>query len=333
MVRRLFGKLGWKIQTFYPAVSQLGWAEAFWRTPPKPDMVWVPCFRQKDVTSAAFWARKWKVPLVVDPLISAFQKDVDEKRKFISTSWRGKWSQTCESRQFQLADIVVADTPAHAGYYQDTLGVAPNRLKVLYVGAEPDLFRYAPPPQASPPYDILFFGSFLPLQGVDTIIEAANLLNRPDVRWTLLGQGDMHDRARALAAGCAHVHFEPWIDYPSLPVRIARAHILLGVFGDTPKANMVIPNKVFQSMAVGRPLITRTADGYRNSGMNESEIVGWVPAADAHALAAKIDRWLHNPGCLAERGIQTRQLFDRYFGFEKMTDQMKDILETVHRFP
>jgi len=333
MVRQLFGNLGWQITTFFPSVSQLGWVQAHWRALKKPNLVWVPCFRQKDMASAAVWARKWRIPLVFDPLISAYQKDVDEKKKFTSNGWRGKWSKRRECRQFQQADIVVADTAAHADFYQNALGVTPTRLKVLYVGAEPDLFMYARAPRPEPPYDILFFGSFLPLQGVDTIIEAAKLLKRHDARWTLLGHGDMHDRARALAAGCAHIHFEPWIDYPSLPRRIARAHILLGVFGDTPKANMVIPNKVFQSMAVGRPLITRMADGYRNSGMDETEVIGWVPAADAHALAAKIDQWLRVPDWLAERGKQTRQLFDRCIGFEKMTDQMKDILETVHRLP
>ncbi len=49
----------------------------------------------------------------------------------------------------------------------------------------------------------------------------------------------------------AKVHWDDWIDYPQLHQRIAAADICLGIFGGSAKAASVIPNKVFQIVAMG----------------------------------------------------------------------------------
>lgn len=39
---------------------------------------------------------------------------------------------------------------------------------------------------------------------------------------------------------------------------MSRAHVCLGIFGDTVRADRELTNKVVEAMAVGRPLITRS---------------------------------------------------------------------------
>ena len=328
IVLRLLSDLGWNVASYHPIASQFGLFEAYLRRLRRPDLIWVPCFRQRDMASATHWARKWGVPIVADPLISAYEKEVFEREKWVPGSAMAEKRRRWEARLLVQADIVLADTPAHADFFSKELGITRDKLGVLYVGAETEYFRPAPMPSPVPPFEILFYGSFLPLQGADVIVAAARQTEAMPFRWVLLGEGPMRGEIQRRSAGLRNVTFEPWIDYKSLPGRLARAHILLGIFGTTLKADMVIPNKVFQAMSMGRPVITRAGSAYQET-LSQSDVVGWVPQGDPDALAACVRKWLASPEKLADRGKKTRVLFETYFGHEKLREMLSKILARV----
>lgn len=325
MLLKTFAELGWEVDVFYPLSSRTGLLESYFRKIRKPDLIWSPCFRQTDIESAAHWAARWQVPLIVDPLISSYQKEVFEREKWPPDSSKAHRRRDLESRLFAKGDIVVADTPAHADFFRDALRVAADKLSVLYVSAEDDHFRPLPFPTSTEPVEVLFYGSFLALQGVDVVVRAARMNPRAPVRWTLIGDGDLRPAMEREAAGAPNIVFEPWIDYAILPERVARAHILLGIFGTTPKADLVIPNKMFQAMAAGRPVITRTAASYRETLAGASAI-GWVAPGSPEALADLVHHWSRNPAALEDRGWGTRKLFDLYFSRAKMKEKLQEIL-------
>ncbi|MDP2646170.1 MAG: glycosyltransferase [Desulfobacterales bacterium] len=330
IVRGLFSDLGWKIEAFHPLASPAGLAQAYLGRLKRPDLVWVPCFRQRDISSAAHWARKWQVPLVVDPLISAYEKEVFERRKWPPGQRTAEKRRLREAGLLSKAQVVVVDTPAHGNFFSQTLNVAAERIGVLYVGAESGLFEPVPAAALQPPYEILFYGSFLQLQGVDVIVKAAQLLKDHPVTWVLLGDGDLRGQAEKLSAGCENISYEPWIDYRKLPDRIHRAHILLGIFGTTLKADLVIPNKVFQAMAAGRPLITRRSSAYGNS-LEGSDVIGWVTPGDAVSLSARVRKWIAAPSELAARGQETRKLYDQFFSHDLLRGMLQNILDKAFK--
>jgi glycosyltransferase involved in cell wall biosynthesis len=250
LVLKFFARFGWDVSFFYPTASQAGFIEAYFRRLNRPDLIWVPCFRHRDIYSASIWARRWRVPLVIDPLISAYEKEVFEKSKWPPNSKRSEKKRLYESGLFSKADIVVADTSAHADFFNQELRVSPEKIRILFVGAEADRFK-PKPVQTEPPFEILFYGSFLKLQGTDTIVEAAKMTQDINARWVLLGEGDLKIENKQKAHLHQNIEFEPWIPYDRLSERISQAHILLGIFGTTLKADLVIPNKMFQAMASG----------------------------------------------------------------------------------
>ncbi len=333
ILRQAYIKLGWQVADFHPVVSPLGDFEARLRQPPQADLVHVPCFRQRDLNAAARYARRHHLPLLFDPLISAFDKQVYERRKVSPCTTAARQLLHEEQQQFANADIVLADTPEHARFFAEILYVAPEKLQVVYVGAEDSLFRPLPH-EPRPPLEVLFYGSFIPLQGPQVIIEAARLYQGPPVRWTLLGNGPLKRMCHQDAAMLDNVTFEDWVAYDHLPVRMARADILLGVFGNTPKALRVIPNKVFQGLACGKPLITGAAPAYPDELRAELRSgITWVPMNDPAALATAVAGVAAHPDQLVEEGLRARATYERFFASAVVTAQLDTALASLRPEP
>jgi glycosyltransferase involved in cell wall biosynthesis len=332
ILREQLPRLGWEVLDFRPLISSFGDIEARWRGIPAPHLVWVPCFRQRDLAAASRWAASRGLPVVFDPLISAYDKQVDERGKLDQDSTRARRLLAWERGLFQRADLVLADTPVHADYFAQVLEVPRHKLAVVYVGAEASLFTPDPvsPEKPDTPLEALFYGSFLPLQGPDIVVEAARLYRGPPVQWTLLGQGPLRPSCEAQASGLANVRFEDWMPYDTLPARIRKARILLGVFGTTPKAGRVIPNKVFQALACGRPVVTRDAAAYpaELAGVDNSGLV-WTPAGDAQSLADRVAALASQPErvqALSRAAVETSQ---RFFSESAVCGQLATALQAL----
>lgn len=329
ILRKLLAVLGWRVVDFHPRFSALGDWEARLVGLPRPDLVWVPCFRQRDMAAAHRWAVRQSVPLVFDPLISAYDKQVDERGKLVVDGARARHLLGWERRLFQHAACVIADTPAHADYFTQVLGTLRERVAVVYVGAEAGLFSPGLVGTKTPvaALEILFYGSFIPLQGPRTVVEAARIYQGPPVKWTLMGRGPLHQACAAAAVGLDNVVFEDWLPYERLPARIRQADILLGVFGTTPKAARVIPNKVYQSLACGRAVITQPAGAYPADllRMDDSGLV-WSPAGDAPGLAARAAQLAADRARLLRLGEAAAQTSARYFSEAVVGQQLQTVL-------
>lgn len=324
----LLGDLGFQVDFFRPKISWFGKVEALIKSIDKPDYIWVPCFRHNDVLSASFFAKKMKTPLIFDPLISAYQKDVFERGKWQENDKRAIRRKNWETKIFSKPDLIVCDTHAHTNYYRNNLGVRQENLKVVYVGAEENGYIKENRKIVTKPYNILFYGSFLELQGVHVIVEAAKLAEELPINFTLVGEGACLNDVKRSAGEMHNICFKPWMPYKNLQIEIANADILLGVFGNTMKSNMVIPNKVFQAMIAGKPLITQRAEAYLGNIANNNTI-GWVKGNSPETLFRKICEWLENPTKLWDRGIQTKDIYNKHFSKSKLKLMLEDIFSAI----
>lgn len=204
----------------------------------------------------------------------------------------------------RAADMVLLDTRAHANHVGALYRLPDGKLGSFWVGAEQDLFRRAPAPPPVEPLRVLFYGQFIPLHGLDTIVAAIARIEQdtaaPPLKFTIVGTGQEQPRIDALIArlGLHSVERIDWVDYARLPALIEQSAICLGVFAADGKAARVIPNKVFQIMAVGRPLVTMDSPALREIAA-PGPAVRLVPPGDAAALAAALTdlaRELRQPG-------------------------------------
>lgn len=330
VVRVAMKSLGWTIRDFRPWFSRLGNLEATLRRLPRPSYVWVPCFRQRDAEAAVKWARRKGVPAIFDPLISAYDKQVFEHQKFGPESAEGRALRDWEARLMQKFDLVIADTDCHAEFFCECFGLAKEKVAVIPVGAEEAVFTPRPMADVSGPIRVLFYGSFIGLQGPEVIAEACRMV--PEVQWTFVGSGPLLENCQQLTQGLSNVTWIPWIPYEQLPDRIAEAHVLLGVFGSSQKAGRVIPNKVYQALACGRPVVTQQSPAYPQlllQSSREASGIQFVPAGDPVALAETVRSLAASPQQLAPLGLKARTSYERWFSAHAVESSLRDSLHRV----
>lgn len=327
ILQQLLQELGYNLIEFIPKSSALGGLQSLFTRFGKVDAVWVPCFRQSDYKAARRYASKHNISLIFDPLISAWDKAVFERKKFAEDSAKSKKLLRWEQSLFSTADLVLADTALHADFYINRLNSPSKRTVVIPVGAEEKLFVKQPSPQNDTEIEVLFYGSFINLQGPQTIVAAAKLL--PGIKFTLLGEGPLKEQCQKLAEGYPSIHFENWIDYETLPTRIGNAHILLGIFGDSPKASRVIPNKVYQALACGRPTITRFSTAYPKQLLEHQTGLFFVPPASPESLADKITEIVQGKETLKQIAAESHRNYTEYFSLSALQLRLEQALKML----
>ncbi len=325
ILRFLLTEHGYTLKDFKPKSSFFGSFQALFKDFGKVDAVWVPCFRQNDFQAAARFAAKNTIPLIFDPLISAWDKAVFERKKLKQQSRQAALLLKKEQNIFSSADLVLADTALHADFFVDFLNSNKKTTCVVPVGAEEQLFTPQPFNYDSPP-EVLFYGSFINLQGPETIVQAAALL--PGIHFTLLGSGTLKQKCMAMAQNLNNVTFKDWIAYEDLPARIGKAHLLLGIFGDSPKPGRVIPNKVYQSLACGRAVITRESKAYPDD-LVSSKGLYFVPPANPEALANTVKIVLNKGKSLEQEGKNARNIYQQYFSYNVIRKALIHSLQKV----
>lgn len=205
-------------------------------------------------------------PLVLDAFLPLHDTIVNDRRLLTrGLAERILWH--FERACLRRADVIIVDTDCQGDYYASQFGLPRERFITVLVGAEPQFSPLSAVhddaadllgPPGGPPV-VLFYGQLIPLHGVETIIAAAELARGSGARWVIVGRGQLEHLLRALPIESRHPALEwiEWVDYKRLPAMIGRATLCLGVFGSSEKAARVIPNKLFQQLACGKPVLTR----------------------------------------------------------------------------
>jgi glycosyltransferase involved in cell wall biosynthesis len=238
-------------------------------------------------------ARARRALLVFDPLVSLFDTFAGDRGLLAGDSAAGLAAGAVDRVAFALPDVVLADTRAHAEYYAAVLGVPAAKLAVVPVGALPlaGATGVARTPAAAESLRVVQYGRWSPLHGLPAVLDAAEELR--DEPWTfeLIGDGQLAgwlaDQVERRGLGSVEVHgpLPAW----RLRGRLVAADACLGVFGTSEKAARVVPNKVYDALAAGRPLVTADSPAAREL-LEDGRDALLVPAGDGGALAAALRR-------------------------------------------
>jgi glycosyltransferase involved in cell wall biosynthesis len=221
-----------------------------------------------------------RTTVVLDQLV--FAADTARDRG-VSSGLRLRLLELLDAIATSCADLVLVDTEENVAL------LAPSkRHKALAVavGAPSAWFdagEAREPRGPREPLHVVFFGLFTPLQGAVIIGEALGILAGDDgISVTMIGSGQDLAAARTAAASNPSVTWIDWMEASELPVEVSGSDVCLGIFGVTPKALRVVPNKVYQGAAAGCCIVTSDTAPQRR-GLGPDAV--YVPAGDAAALA------------------------------------------------
>jgi colanic acid biosynthesis glycosyl transferase WcaI len=187
-------------------------------------------------------------------------------------------------------------------------GIRPERISELRNWADD---HFAPDPKRGASYRgewglgqrkvALYSGNIANKQGIEIVIAAARLLaGRDDLVFVICGQGPNRGRLEQLAAGLPNVRFhdlQPAARMGEL-LALAEVHLLPQIVG---AADLVLPSKLTNLLASGRPVVATAAPG---TGLH-AEVEGCGLATtpgDAQAFAGAIARLCDDPALAAGFG-------------------------------
>ncbi len=249
-------------------------------------------------------------PIVFDAFVSLYDSNVFDRKLYTATSLRGRLDYVRDYASARLASIVLLDTTAHIDYFVQTFGLPREKFLRVPVGSDERIF-YPHDTSRAGERIVHFHGTFIPLHGIPYILEAARLLADEPIRFRIMGSGQESRRVReeAVKLGLTNVYFVDSLPLEQLPGLIASAQVCLGIFGDTAKAGRVVPNKVFEYMAMGKPIITADSPALRELFAPDAPPLVLVPPADAAALAEALRRLLHDSAQLRQLGEAAATFF------------------------
>jgi glycosyltransferase involved in cell wall biosynthesis len=286
-----------------------------------PPLVVVGFGGQLDVLLARRVCRPRRA-LVFAPLVSLSETLVEDRAVFRAGGPAARVLAALDRATFRAADLVLADTAAHADYLVG-LGAPRTCVAVWYLGVEPEFLPARPPAPAT--RRVLFYGRYLPLHGIETIVEAAARLGER-AEFVLIGGGPERPAIEALARRRgAPVAFRDEVPLAALPGELAAAAVVLGVFGAGRKAAMVVPNKVYQAAAAGRPLVTRDGPALREVLRPDEHCLA-CPPADPAALAAAVGRLLDDRALAERLGRAARAHVLERFAPERQAERLRALV-------
>jgi len=277
---------------------------------------------QFDIFLAKFFALLRGKPLVWDVFMSIYLI-AKERGLDLQDNSTVKLIRWIESRALRIPDMLIQDTDTYVHWFHEEYGISPERFRLVPTGADDRIFTPKVVSRIDNKSLVLYYGTFIPNHGVLKIMEAANFLrNEKDILFEFIGDGP--DKAQAESFSIDHelenVRFLAWMSQEELLNHIAGADICLGAFGKTPQSLMTIQNKIYECMAMGKPVITGESPAVR-AGL-PSDTVVLCSRDDPQDIASAILKLKQDPARQNILSENAGSVFREHFSIASLGQRM-----------
>lgn len=171
-------------------------------------------------------------------------------------------SEWLERFLYRRADRVMVNSP---GFLEPVTGRGAKRVELIPNGADPSMFDpnddgeiFRRSNQVTDKFVVLYAGAHGMSNDLDVVLDAAALLvDLNEIQLVLLGDGKEKPAlmARAQKMGLKNVTFLPSVPKTEMASALAGADACLAILKPLEEYKTTYPNKVFDYMAAGRPVV------------------------------------------------------------------------------
>jgi len=224
----------------------------------------------------------------------------------------------------QRADRVITVAEEARRHYVSDCEADPDRVTV--VSNTVKLANFDPAKVEPAGYDSEFVLAYVGSlggkhRGLGSVIDAMpEILEAiPNARLLIVGSGPTYEsllRRRCRKNDVAdRVTFTGWVEFEEVSRYIAAADVCLVPHRSTPHTETTLPHKLFQYMALRKPVIVTDVTSLARI-VNETRSGLVVPPADPEAMSVAVKRLYANPNRTAEFGANGRRAVETTYNWE-----------------
>jgi glycosyltransferase involved in cell wall biosynthesis len=297
------------------------------------DLVWgtsPPIFQG---VTAWLLARLKRVPFLfeVRDLWPAFAIDVGVLRNPLLI----KLSLWLERFLYRRADRMMVNSP---GFIQHVTQRGARWVELIPNGADPSMFDPAADGHAlrtahnlADRFVVLYAGAHGMSNDLGILLQAAEQLHsHPEIYFVLVGDGKEKATLQAEAArlNLSNVLFLPPVPKTEMGDVLAAADACLAILKPIPMYSTTYPNKVFDYMAAGRPLLL-AIDGVSRTVMEQAGAGLFVPPGNPQALAEAVLRLAAYPEKSRAMGLAGRRAVEKHFSRRVIAEKLALLIEEM----
>ncbi|TDG12753.1 glycosyltransferase [Seongchinamella unica] len=276
-----------------PLTSPLGMAQAIWRSVTgfgslyrqrdklhDADLYYIPYPAYLDLFYLQLLTgKRHQHRIVIDSFLCLHDTIVHDRKMLKHGSILARLISRIEGYTLRQASLILIDTEQQKKLLVESYALDKNKVIVTPVGIDESTWTECPPLPLYNQFRVLFWGTFIPLHGIETIIEAARIFakKQSNIRFTLIGDGQTADEIskKLIAQPVENLEWRrELVSAQVLRSELENSHCILGVFGTSAKTGNVIPYKAYQAMASNKILITRDSPAFRKIFGDQTTIVG-----------------------------------------------------------
>jgi glycosyltransferase involved in cell wall biosynthesis len=242
-----------------------------------------------------------------------------------------------ENFLYRRADRLVVNSPGFFGHLESR-GAKKEKIVLIRNGVDPAMFDPAAKGAAfrarhglGKKFIALYAGAHGISNDLPVLLEAAELLRKdPRVCFLLVGDGKEkpHLVLQAGERNLENVLFLPPVAKHDMPEVLAASDCGIAILKPIPLYGTTFPNKVFDYMAAGRPVVL-AIDGVIRDVVEQAHAGVAVPPGDAQALAEAVRSLADDPSVARKMGGRGRSVVERDFSREEQARGMEQLMREM----
>jgi glycosyltransferase involved in cell wall biosynthesis len=246
-----------------------------------------------------------------------------------------KSSEWLECFLYRHADQVVVNSPGFIEHVSQrgarNVEVLPNGSDTRMFDLQADGHTFRQINKLGEGFIVMYAGAHGLSNDLGIMVQAAaRLVDRHDIHFVFVGDGKEKASLVSLAAhmSLSNVCFLPPMPKAEMPAALAASDACIAILKPIPLYSTVYPNKVFDYMAAGKPVILAIAGVIRDV-IEQAQAGLPVTPGDAEALAAAVLQLADNPLEAREMGRRGRAYVEQHFDRAILAAQLAGLFQKM----